>query len=96
MGIPDHLTFLRRNLYAEETIVRTRHGKQTGFKFGKEYVKAVYFHFAYLIYAEYIMGNTGLNEAQAEIKIVGIILITSDMQMTPCLWQKAKKTERAS
>ena len=69
MGIPDHLTFLRRNLYAEETIVRTRHGKQTGFKFGKEYVKAVYFHFAYLIYAEYIMQNARLGEAQAGIKI---------------------------
>ena len=36
MGIPDHLTFLQRNLYAEETTVRTRYGKQTGFKFGKE------------------------------------------------------------
>ena len=42
------------------------------------------------LYAEYIMRNTGLKEAQAGIKITGIS-ITSDMQMTPPLWQKAKK-----
>ena len=69
MGIPDHLTFLQRNLHAEETTVRTRLGKQTGFKFGKEYIKAVYFHSAYLTYAEYIMQNARLDEAQAGIKI---------------------------
>jgi len=37
------------------------------------------------------MRNTGLDEAQAEIKFAGEILITSDMQMTPHLWQKVKK-----
>ena len=42
------------------------------------------------IYAEYIMQNARLNEAQAEIKI-GEISITSDMQMTPSLWQKVKR-----
>ena len=41
-------------------------------------------------YAEYIMRNAGLEEAQAGIKIAGEIAITSDMQMTPPLWQKAK------
>ena len=41
-------------------------------------------------YAEYIMRNTGLEEAQAGIKIAGRNIITSDMQMTP-LWQKVKK-----
>jgi len=41
-------------------------------------------------YAEYIMRNTGLEEAQAGIKILGEILINSDMQMTPPLWQKVK------
>ena len=40
--------------------------------------------------AEYITRNTGLEEAQAGIKIVGEISITSDMQMTPPLWQKVK------
>ena len=43
--------------------------QQTGLKLGKEYVKAVYCHLAYLTYAEYIMRNTGLGEAQAGIKI---------------------------
>ena len=57
----------------------------------KEYVKAVYCHPAYLTYAEYIMRNAGLDEAQAGIKIAGEISITSDMQMTPPLWQELKK-----
>ena len=43
------------------------------------------------LYAEYIMRNAGLEEAQAGIKILGQISITSDMQMTPPLWQKVKK-----
>ena len=45
--------------------------QRTGSKLGKEYVKAVYCHPAYLTYAEYIMGNARLDEAQAGIKIVG-------------------------
>ena len=48
------------------------------------------------LYAEYTMRNAGLGEAQAGIKIVGEISITSDMQMTPPLWQKLKKNQRAS
>ena len=48
MAIPDHLTCLLRNLYVgQEATVRTRHG--TGSKLGKEYIKAVYYHPAYLI-----------------------------------------------
>ena len=43
------------------------------------------------LYAEYIMRNTGLEETQAVIKIAGEISITSDMEMTPPLWQKVKK-----
>ena len=51
MGIPDLLTCLLRNLYAgPEAIVRTGHEQQTASKLGKEYVKAVYCHPAYLIY----------------------------------------------
>ena len=45
------------------------------------------------LYTEYIMRNAGLDEAQAGIKIVGEISMTSDMQMTPPLWQKARGTE---
>ena len=51
MGVPDHLTCLLRNLYAgQEATVRTEHG--TGSKSGKEYIKAVYCHLAYLTYMQ--------------------------------------------
>ena len=70
MGIPDHLTCFLRNLYeSQEATVRTRHGTTAGSKLGKEFVKAVYCHPAYLTYAEYIMQNARLDEAQAGIKI---------------------------
>ena len=70
MGIPEHLTCLLRNLYADqEATVRTGHGTWTGSKLGKEYIKAVYCHPAYLTYTEYIMRNAGLDEAQTGIKI---------------------------
>ena len=53
MGIPDHLTCLLRNLYAgQEATVRTRHGTMNRFKMGKEYIKAVYCHPAYLTYMQ--------------------------------------------
>ena len=53
MGIPDHLTSLLRNLYAgQEATVRTGLEEQTGSKSGKEYVKAVYCHPAYLTYMQ--------------------------------------------
>ena len=48
------------------------------------------------LYAEYIMRNAGLEETQSGIKIVGEISITSDMQMTPPLWQKVKRNSKAS
>ena len=52
-GIPDHLTCLLRNLYAgQETTVRTRMEQQTGSKSGKEYVKAIYCHPAYLTHMQ--------------------------------------------
>ena len=67
--------------------------QQTGSKSEKEYIKAVYCHPAlFNLYAEYIMRNAGLDEAQTEIKIARRISITSDMQMTPPLWQKVKRS----
>ena len=72
MGIPDHLTCFLRNLYAgQETTVRTGHGKTDCSKLGKEYIKAVCILSPCLfnLYAEYIMRNAGLDEAQAGIKI---------------------------
>ena len=65
--------------------------QQTGSKLGKEYIKAVYCHPAYLTYAEHIMQNAGLDEAQAGIKIAGRNINNLDMKMTPPLWQKVKK-----
>ena len=62
-------------------------GQQTGSKLGKEYITAVYCHPAYLTY----MQNAGLDEAQAGIKTAGRNTNTSDMQMTPPLWQKVKR-----
>ena len=93
MGIPDHLTCLLRTLYAgQEATVRAGHGTTDWFQIGKGVrqgwtLSPCLFNF----YAEYIMRNTGLEEAQAGTKIAGEISITSDMQMTPPLWQKAKK-----
>ena len=64
MGIPYQFTCLLRNLCTgQEATIRTEHGTSDGSKLGKEYVKAVYCHPAYL-YAEYIMQNAGLDEAQ--------------------------------
>ena len=64
----------------------------TGSKLGMEHVKAVYFApCLFNLYAGYIIWNYRLDEAQAGIKIAREILVTSDMQMTPPLWQKVKK-----
>ena len=93
MGIPDHLTYLLRNLYADqEATVRTGHGKTDWFQIGKGVCQGCIFSpCLFNFYAEYIMRNAGLEETQAGIKIAGEISITSDMQMTPPLWQKVKK-----
>ena len=71
MGILDHLTCLLRNLHAGQETTEPDMEQQTGSKLRKEYIKAVYCHPAYLTYAEYIMRNTGLDEAQAGIKVAG-------------------------
>ena len=63
----------------------------TGSKMGKEYVKAVYCHPAYLTYIRVHHEKAGLEEAQAGIKIAGRNIKTSDMQMTPPLWQKVMR-----
>ena len=93
MGIPDHLTCLLRNLYAgQEATVRTGHGTTDWFQIGKGvHQDRVLLLCLFNLYAEYIMRNAGLEEAQAGIKIAGEISITSDMQMTPPLWQKVKR-----
>ena len=93
MGIPDHLTCLSRNLYAgQEATVRTGHRKTDWSQIGKGVCQGcILSPWLFNLYAEYIMRNAGLNEVQAGIKIAGRILITSDMQVTPPLWQKVKR-----
>ena len=99
MGIPDHLTCLLRNLYTgQEATVKTGHGTigtigttdlfqiRKGVRQG-----CILSPCLFNLYAEYIMRNSELDEAQTGIKLWGEISITSDMQMTPPLWQKAKK-----
>ena len=63
----------------------------TGFKLGKEYVKAVYCCLAYLTYMQSTSCEMlGWMKHKLESKLLGEISITSDMQMTPPLWQKVK------
>ena len=71
MGIPDHLTCLLRNLYAgQEATVRTGHGTMDWFQMGKEVHQCcILSPRLFTLYAEYIMRNAGLEEAQARIKI---------------------------
>ena len=73
MGLPDHLTCLLRNLYAgKEATVRTGHGTKDWFKIGRAVDQGcILSPGLFNLYAEYIMRNTGLNEAQAGIKIAG-------------------------
>ena len=65
---------------------------QTGSKLGKEYVKAVYYHPAYLTYLQSTSFEIlGWMKHKLESRLPGEISITSDMQMTPPLWKKAKR-----
>ena len=85
MGIPDHLTCLLRNLYAgQKQQLEPDMEQLTGSKLGKEYVKAVYCHPAYLTY----MQSTSCEmldwmNHKVESRLLGEISTASDMQMTP-------------
>ena len=93
MGIPDHLISLLRNLYAgQEATLRTGHGTTDWFQIGKGVCQGCLLSpCLFNFYAEYIMRNAGLDEAQTGIKIAGEISITSYMQMTPTFWKGVKK-----
>ena len=66
--------------------------QETGSQLGKEYVKAVYCHFAYLTYMPSTSSEMpGWMKHNLELRLLEEILITSDRQMTPPLWQKAKR-----
>ena len=87
MRVPDHLTCLLRNLYAgQEATVRSGHGTTDWFQIWKEVCQGCILSLClFNLYVEYIMRNAGL-----ESRLPGEISITSDMQVTPHLWQKAR------
>ena len=84
MRIPDHLTCLLRNLYAgQEAAVRTGHGTTDWFQIGKGvHQGCILSPCLFNFYAEYIMRNAGLEEAQVESRLPGEISVTSYMQIT--------------
>ena len=92
MGIPYHLSCLLRNLYAgQDVTVRTGHEIIDWFQTRKEICQGcILSPCLFNLYAEYVMRNAGLDEAQAGIKIAGRNINNPSMQMTPHFWQKAK------
>ena len=93
MGIPDHLTRLLRNLYAgQEATVRTSNGTMDWFQIGKGVHQGCIFSPAYLTYMQSTSCEMlGSVKYRMESRLSGEIAITSDMQMTPPLWNKEKK-----
>ena len=93
MGIPDHLTCLLRNLYAgQEATIRTGHGTTDWFQIGKGvHQGCILSPCLFNLYAEDIMRNSGLEEAQAGIKIAGRNVNNLRYADDTTLWQKVKK-----
>ena len=93
VGIPDHLTCLLRNLCADQkATVRTGHWQWTGSKLGKEYVKAIYCHPAYLTYMQgKLCEMSGWIKHKVESRFLEEISIISYTQMIPLLWKKVKR-----
>ena len=94
MRIPDHLTRLLRNLCAgQEATVRIRYGRTDWFKIGKGVHQGhIYCHLACLTYMQSTSYKMlGCMTHKLKSRFLEEILITSDMQMTPPLWQKAKR-----
>ena len=84
MGIPDHLTYLLRSLYVGQEATESDMEQSTGSKLGKEYVKAVYCHYAYLTYTQSTSCEMpGWMNHKLESRLPGVISTISDMQMTP-------------
>ena len=98
MGIPDHLICLLRNLYAgQEATVRTGNGTTDWFQIGKGVCQGyVLSPCLFNFYAEYIMRNTGLDEAQAGIKIAGrnINMAESEEELKSLLTKVKEESEK--
>ena len=92
-GIPDHLTSLLRNVYVgQEATVRTEHGTMDWFKTGKGVREGCILPpCLFNLYAEYIMWNVRLDEAQAGIKIAGRNTNNIKYADDTTLWHKGKK-----
>ena len=92
-GKPDHLTCFLRNMYAsQKQQSEPDMEQQTGSKLGREYVNAAYCHPAHLTYMQSTLCEMlGWMKHKLESRLLGEISITSDMQMTPPLWQKGKR-----
>ena len=76
---------------SQEATVRTRHGTTDWFQIGKGlHQGCILSPCLFKFYVDYITQNARLDEAQAQSKLPGEISITSDVQMTPPLWQKVK------
>ena len=91
MGITYHLTCLLRNLYSGQEATESDMEQWTGSKLGKEHAKAAYCHLSYLTSMQSTSCKMlGWMKHKVESRLLGEISITSDMQMTPTLWQKAK------
>ena len=93
MGVLDHLICLVRNLYSgQEATVRTGHGTTDLFQIGKGvHQGCILSPCLFNLYAEYIMKMLDLKKHKLESRLLGEMSITSDMQMTPPLWQKVKR-----
>ena len=93
MGIPDHLTCLLRNLYArQDATIRTGHRTTDWFQISKGVCQGcILSPCLFNLYVEYIMRTLGWRKHKLESRLLGEIPITSDMQMTPPLWQKVKR-----
>ena len=91
MGIPDHLTYLLTYMQVRKQQLELDKEQQTCSKQEKEYIKAVLSPCLFNFYAEYIMRNA---ELKLESRLLEEISIASDMQMTPPLWQKVKKSKK--
>ena len=99
MGIPDHLTCLLRNLLQvrKQQLEMDMEQQTDWFQIKKGvHQGCILSPYLFNLYAEYIMRIAGLEEAKLESRLLGEVSITSDMQMTPPLWQKVKKNQRAS
>jgi len=107
MGIPDHLTCLLRNLYAgQEATVRTGHGTTDWFQIGKVRQGCILSPCLFNLYAEFIVRNAGLEEAQAGIKTAGrninnlryaddtTLMAESEEELKSFLMKVKKKSEK--